>query len=565
MKFECLPNEIIVECFEYFNGIDLFYGFNQLNNRFTQLIQSFPLYLNFENVDRLTFERLCSTIFFNPDIKLRIVGLKLSNAHANKQIETFLRHFPLNRYPYLRSLTLIGLFSNHVKSLSFMLLWLNNLSCLSFVDLMRREDPCEIMSALQISKIQRLSMPNLDFDLDFTPEMTRLTNLNILFCYLAYLCELLSYTPMLKYLNIKRIGGNNYHGNNKTIENNFNVIHLNELIIQQYEDTLEHLEILIKKTSDVKSFTLIIKLYEIPVINADYWQNLVTTYLPHLKVFKFNFTTIFHEYYAHILKRFQRFQSDFWCKQHQWYTMNEIRDSLASIYTVPYALNKYELIASTTKFSDTVVNKFDVFNNVTNLIVLARSISNDFQYYFSNVEKLQFTNHTTFLHDWAPFELTMDEIICLKKIMNFSKIKILKIWRGCRIKSTILLEILKLSPQLSSLVIEKSMLFSFFENNELNQYLNQMIDQLDINRCSENIFLKSKELNLFCKIFSNVKHLECCINKSTDFLFLIDHLSKLTQITVHYSSRTYREEICDELRKTARQRNLNCLVLYRQK
>jgi hypothetical protein len=129
-------------------------------------------------------------------------------------------------------------------------------------------------------------------------------------------------------------------------------------------------------------------------------------------------------------------------------------------------------------------------------------------------------------------------------------------------KSSILLQILKASPQLSSLVIAKSMLISFLDNNESNEYLNQMIDELDINRCSENAFLISNELDLFCRIFSNLKHLECCIDKPTDFLFVIDHLPKLTHITAHYSSRTH-EEVCEQLRKTARKRNLNCLVQRR--
>jgi hypothetical protein len=520
------------------------------------------LYLNFEDVDKSTFKQLCSTIFFNPDIKLRIVSLKLSNAYANYQIETFISCFPLNRYPHLRSLTLIGLFSNHVEPLAFMLLWLTNLSYFSFPDLMRRDDPCEIMSALQISKVKTLSMPNLDFDLDFTPEMTILTNLTILFCYPRYLFQLLTYTPMLKSLNIKRIGGNDYN-RDKLIHENFEVIYLKELIIQQYEDILEHLEILLKKTLNLKSFTLVTKLYQMPMIDANYWQSLITTSLSHLEVFNFKFTVLFHEYYDHILNAFQRFQTDFWCKQHHWYIMHEIRRSLALIYTVPYVWNKYELIVSTTKFSDSCLNKLNIFNNVTNLIVLARSISDDFQYYFSNVKSLQFTNRTAFANDFTDFELTMEQIICLKKIMNFSKMKILKIWRGCRMKSSILLQILKEAPQLSSLVIEKSMLISFFDNQELNKYLNQMINELDINRCSQNVFLISNELDLFCKIFSNLKRLECCIDKPNDFLFLIDHLPKLTHITAHYSSHTYDIEVCEQLKKTAVKRNLNCLVQYR--
>jgi len=130
-------------------------------------------------------------------------------------------------------------------------------------------------------------------------------------------------------------------------------------------------------------------------------------------------------------------------------------------------------------------------------------------------------------------------------------------------ESSVLLQILKEAPQLSLLFIEKSVLISFLENNELCEYLNKRIYELIIDRCCVNPYIKSNELNLFCKIFENLKRLECCLNKPDDFLFIINHLSKLTHINVHYSSHTYSDDICEWLRENASKRNINCIIQYR--
>jgi hypothetical protein len=74
-----------------------------------------------------------------------------------------------------------------------------------------------------------------------------------------------------------------------------------------YEDTLKHLEILLKKTLNLKSFTLVTTPYQTTMIDANYWQSLIITSLPHLEVFNFHFTIVFRERYEHILNRFQQF------------------------------------------------------------------------------------------------------------------------------------------------------------------------------------------------------------------------------------------------------------------
>lgn len=47
MKFELLPNEILLVCFQYFEGNELFDSFDGLNQRLNQLIRQVRLHLNF--------------------------------------------------------------------------------------------------------------------------------------------------------------------------------------------------------------------------------------------------------------------------------------------------------------------------------------------------------------------------------------------------------------------------------------------------------------------------------------------------------------------------------------
>jgi hypothetical protein len=52
MKFELLPVEIFIECFQYLNAPDIFYSFDRLNNRFHTLIRNIQLNLNFQQLKK---------------------------------------------------------------------------------------------------------------------------------------------------------------------------------------------------------------------------------------------------------------------------------------------------------------------------------------------------------------------------------------------------------------------------------------------------------------------------------------------------------------------------------
>jgi hypothetical protein len=83
MKFESLPNQIFIHCFEYLNAPDIFYAFEQLNPRFYRLIRTIPLRLNFKDIHKSIFARFCEKMLDYIEIQKQIYALKLSNENTH--------------------------------------------------------------------------------------------------------------------------------------------------------------------------------------------------------------------------------------------------------------------------------------------------------------------------------------------------------------------------------------------------------------------------------------------------------------------------------------------------
>jgi hypothetical protein len=109
MKFDQLPNEILIECFEYLNVLDIFYSFDQLNYHFHTLIRNISLNLNLHHMNKSLFDKFCHKMLLNPQIKNQIISLQLSNKNTSGQLNVFLSFFSLNEYCQFRLLTLIDL------------------------------------------------------------------------------------------------------------------------------------------------------------------------------------------------------------------------------------------------------------------------------------------------------------------------------------------------------------------------------------------------------------------------------------------------------------------------
>jgi hypothetical protein len=288
---------------------------------------------------------------------------------------------------------------------------------------------------------------------------------------------------------------------------------------------------ILKRTPNLNS--LIISAHNnLHIIDADQWEDLISSSLPYLKIFEFNFNF----YFIHLRRinpdnKWKQFQNDFWHKQHHWYTEYSLSNGYVCIYTVPYTSDTFRLVSHTIRYYNELVNNSNTFENVTDLMISLDSITKKCQYHFSHVTSITFGD-PLFLCDNSLL-FNENDVENLKMIVNLSNVKHLSMVTGCTFEtSSVLLEILKQTPQLSSLSINPDILISIFDNDELCKYWNGMIKKLDLKYYPINSLNDIYKLNKLWEIFSNLEQLTCSIRQFDCLLFLIEHLPKLSRIDV---------------------------------
>ncbi|CAF4135881.1 unnamed protein product, partial [Adineta steineri] len=105
MHFESLANELLLDIFEFFDGIDLFRAFYGLNTRFNNLLSTlFHHYrFDFRSISKHDFNFICHHCL--PLIIERITSLKLSNDDETPNLPNFLFSygFTLDKFIRLQS------------------------------------------------------------------------------------------------------------------------------------------------------------------------------------------------------------------------------------------------------------------------------------------------------------------------------------------------------------------------------------------------------------------------------------------------------------------------------
>ena len=255
MKFELLPNEMIIECFEYLNGQDIFYSFDRLNSRFDKIIRSVWLHLDFEHVKKSLFDQVCRKMLLNPEMKKQILSLQLSDDRDTcGKIQAFLSLFSLDEFRHLRFLSLTSVKETNIKKLQSMLSSLSNLSCFTLSDTYESD---EIFATLPRSKIQNLSILSLNENSINNLRTTSITHLTISRCSWNNLLYMITFVPLLKYFTIESLSYNYGFNNNISYVDNKQSVYLETLIVKN-GDVVEydHFEIVLKHVPNLKSLSV---------------------------------------------------------------------------------------------------------------------------------------------------------------------------------------------------------------------------------------------------------------------------------------------------------------------
>ncbi|CAF3921054.1 unnamed protein product [Adineta steineri] len=337
---------------------------------------------------------------------------------------------------------------------------------------------------------------------------------------------------MLKYLNIQTLANSEM---NKYNELKTNANYLKELIINDCEATFENLELLLKYTPNLKIFSIFI-ISDMNMFDGIRWQKLIESLLKHLIIFKFYFQDEKFEKPMEKLNKFQRFQNDFYHKQHQWYTNLEIYTRTSTIYTIPYERKNYELTFNTNKHGYLWMKNLKVFDNVKTLtLTTTKLIANNAEYYFKNIESLilRCYSYENFYENDDKSDLNSTKIELLRTIVNLSNIKHLTIDNDIYLTSSLFLDLLKELPNVSSLKIDEDQLMKIFDNIELCEYLNENIKKLEIFSAQffdKRIFLNKINI-LFSQVFPNIEQFTCDYMKRVDdLLVILKQCSKLSII-----------------------------------
>jgi hypothetical protein len=364
------------------------------------------------------------------------------------------------------------------------------------------------------SNVQILSIPTIQIS-------SSITNLTISYCSFDQLLhEIFKHAPLLKYLHIHYLS--EYY-NSTTDSVPYKAVHLNELIISNFGYRFEDFKRLVEYTPKLTR----LEFYgdtNVDMIDANQWEQLITNSLTQLKIFKFIFYSIYHD---DILETFNRFQTDFWQVQHQWYTEYSLTEYSAVIYTIPYMFNSYTIEIGSKRYWNQLLNTFD---HIKELTVYHATIKESCEYHLPNVQSLILLPSEEY---YKP-NLGGAAIQSLKTIVNLTHLKHLGISVKFRLKEPgVLMKILHESPKLSSLTISVRALQTFDYDPDLCECLNKMIKKLDIYKYGSPSFKSRYQLERFAKIFSNLEQFKCNIDHANDLIFLINHLPKLTNLNAY--------------------------------
>ena len=514
-----------LNCFEYLDGVHIFYSFDQLNYRFDNLIRNIPLYVDFQHVQTSKFHLICTKMFSDQETKKQIHSLHLTNKDTCYPIQLYLSIVSFDEFIHLRSLTLTDVHENNILELRSMLTLIPQLTCFRLID--SKDEKNEILSALSISQLRTLMLSKLPSGFNHKFKLSSIINLTISICSTDQFCQILNNVFNLKYLKVQNFTA----GYNRLTNKDICGINLKQLIIMKYEGNFHDLVIILKQMPNLKHLTIFSFSYRTDFIDAYGWEDLITSSLPLLNIFKFNFKYRRHpfDHEKIIQEKFKKFQSDFWQKQHQWYTEYFISNDLAMIYSIPYIFDTYELTSCTGRYRNELMNNIDTFVNVVNLSMNPEVLTEKCQYYFSHVTSLKFGDLSIYSSNcWA-----LKHIEYLKMVVNCSNIKHLTISKSYSLQETsVLLELMKKAPQLSSIAINPCLLLQLFNDDELCKYLNKTIEKLEIYLEGEDLFSNSNRRNQFCKAFTNIQQLICKIDQPDSLLFLLKSLPKLSYIKV---------------------------------
>ncbi len=390
MKLESLPNELLIELFDYINDIQLLRQFYNLNYRFNRLlfIHSRKFHLNFRSITKKDFDFICRQSL--PKILHQIISLDLSDDDDTPyQIKQFLSYnFHLHQFIHLQTLSFYHIrCANTLNQILSQLSQLQHLTSLKFDQIHFHIDEINqfVQTIWSLSKLIYFHISDLNFlSYSFMSESIISSSLKELYLMESHfpidqLTHLFECTPHLEKLSI--VVYQNFIYDNLILNDSLRDIlppltKLNlKFIGVGLSDGLEYIFQLVPNLIELKIETLHVNFdgYE--------WEEMICNYLPKLKQFHLQMSIHFNandDIEKQADEFLNSFQTSFWIDERQvffrchWnpeYLDSEQRCP-ALLYSLPYAFDTFDYMDATYSKS-TCWSRTDYwfYNRVRNLCI----------------------------------------------------------------------------------------------------------------------------------------------------------------------------------------------------
>ncbi|CAF0973813.1 unnamed protein product [Didymodactylos carnosus] len=523
-QFEFLPNELIHYLYEYLDDYDIYFAFNQLNQRFYNLISNHCKWssLNFLNKNKKRFNQICHEVL--PNITYdHILSLSLCDyypssfifSHLINQISLFFKQFKLEQFINIRILKLFDIQteSHLIEILSFSS---NSLHQLYHLHIKTYQISAASIAHITLLFSSSLKQLILDTNCEIRFYNTEISRSNIEYLILKQeihfydLKYFVEYLPKLKYLNIML--------SDIIYSDNIQLIELEKLDLKIHSnETVENLQHFLKQIPKLKNLKLIGYNVNDKFIYGHNWEFLLLSLQKFRFIFQHGSDCLNNEKSVEqILATFQGFDMVIQC--------NYSKTSIV-VCTLPYVENYQNLEFETKSLSNKLC--FQPYRNVHKLKI--QELPSDNRYY-STIQSLELFNIISNQNIQNLFKYV--DLTRIKHIIFFGDLNLLT--NICQITSNLIsLEITSEYPTLE-----------FLDSNiELCQIFKQKIKHLFI--ISYDWFPQEKLKQLY-KTFSNLEELTISLKSGNDIIELINHLKHLSYLTILYDDQEIRE--CDRQR-----------------
>ncbi|CAF1577538.1 unnamed protein product [Adineta steineri] len=283
MNLESMPDEILLEIFDYIPGCDLIYSFYNLNRRFNSIIHGIRLNLDLSYVQQKTFLYICHYIL--PEFYQQIYSIKLSNKQTIDGINYYLEQSKYLQQDQVKNLILTEPTIEQLIKLMSYFPFLKTL-------IIKTSDYLVVPIEYLSKTLRTCRMPNCQIDLSnlnieekeiyFVEELhIKMSDINNLF------------TLLYSMIYMKRLTCH-ISENSSIINSNINsqqiLLLLNYLKLNICSISFKYIENLIDLCPNLTSFiytytTGIESSHDNEHIDYERWNNLFTNKLHHLKTF----------------------------------------------------------------------------------------------------------------------------------------------------------------------------------------------------------------------------------------------------------------------------------------